>query len=108
MICLDRIYTDRVCYAVVNSVSLVGRLVTDPELRTNRAGVEECRMRLAVARRSRGGQLEPGVVYVDVTTFGHEARECARELSAGQQLGLSGRLEDEQGGHVLIDQVDFL
>ena len=64
-------------------------------------------MRLAVGRRSRDGQLEPGVVYVDVTTFGHEARECAR-LSAGDRIGLSGRLEDDEGGHVLIDQLDFL
>lgn len=92
----------------MNNVSLIGRLVDDPELGTNRAGLEQCRMRLAVARRDRSGQLEPGVVYIDVTTFGREARDCTRRLSAGDRVGLSGRLEDDQGGHVLIDQLDFL
>jgi single-stranded DNA-binding protein len=92
----------------VNSVSLVGRLTGDPELGVNRAGTEECRMRLAVQRRERGGEPEPGVVYVEVTTFGRDARECAERLVGGDRVGLSGRLEPEDGRHVLIDQLDFL
>jgi single stranded DNA-binding protein len=92
----------------VNSVSLVGRLTADPELRVDRSGTDECRMRLAVQRRVRGGAPEPGVVYIDVTTFGHEARECAERLAGGDRVGLSGRLEPEDGRHVLIDQLEFL
>ena len=92
----------------MNSVSLVGRVVGATELRTNRAGVDECRMRLAVPRRLRDGSPEPGVVYVFVTTFGREARECAERLSDGSRVGLSGRLEPEHGQHVLIDQLDYL
>jgi single-stranded DNA-binding protein len=65
-------------------------------------------MRLAVPQRSRDGRREPGVVYVDVTTFGDDARECADRLSVGNRIGLSGRLEDDEGGHVLIDQLDLL
>jgi single-stranded DNA-binding protein len=65
-------------------------------------------MRLAVRRRARGGQPEPGVVYVEVTTFGRDARECAGRLSNGDRIGLSGRLEPEDGHHVLIEQLDFL
>lgn len=64
-------------------------------------------MTLAVGRRSRDGRRYPGVVYVDVTTFGDEARECAARLSQGSRLGLSGRLTDDPSGHVLIDQLDF-
>jgi single-stranded DNA-binding protein len=92
----------------VNSVSLIGQLTVDPELRTNRAGIDECRMRIAVQRRQRGGQAEPGVVYIDLITFGFEARDCAARLVAGDRLGLSGRLEPEAGKHVLVDQLDFL
>jgi single-stranded DNA-binding protein len=92
----------------VNAVSLVGTLTGDPVLSVNRAGVDECRMRLAVQRRERGGQPEPGVVYIDVTTFGREARECADRLAAGDRVGLSGRLEPGDGQHVLIDQLDYL
>jgi single-stranded DNA-binding protein len=102
----------------VNVVSLIGTLASEPELRKNRAGIDECRMRLAVPRRSRDGRPAPGVVYVDVTTFGQEACECAERLSAGSRIGLSGRLavdaerSDEDGWEeshgVLIDQLDFL
>jgi single-stranded DNA-binding protein len=65
-------------------------------------------MRLAVPRRGPGGAPEPGVTYIIVTTFGREARECARRLSDGKRLGVSGRLEPEEGRHVLIDQLDLL
>ncbi len=75
-------------------------------------------MRIAVPRRTRNGRPEPGVVYVDVTTFGGEARECGARLSRGSRIGLSGRLEadrewSEEGAWeethgVLIDQLDFL
>jgi single-stranded DNA-binding protein len=92
----------------VNSVSLIGRVLGEPELRENRAGIDQCTMRLAVPRRGPGGAPEPGVVYITVTTFGREARECAERLSDGSRLGLSGRLEPEDGRHVLIDQLDFL
>ena len=89
----------------MNAISLIGQVVGNPELRTNRAGIAECRMRLAVPRRTREGRRDPGVVYVDVTTFGTEAGECAR-LREGSTVGLAGRLDD--AGHVLIDQLDLL
>lgn len=94
--------------ACVNAVSLTGRVVGEPELRRNRAGTDECRIKLAVPRYARSGRREPGVVYVDVTTFGEEARQCAARLAEGATVGLSGRLEDDGGSHVLIDQFDFL
>lgn len=48
-------------------------------------------------------------MYVDVTTFGLEARDFAERLSEGSAVGLSGRLDDDDGtSHVLIDQFDFL
>jgi single-stranded DNA-binding protein len=81
-------------------------LIDEPKLRTNRVGIEECRMRLAVPRRARDGRREPGIIYVDVTTFGLEAQECADRLSQGACVGISGRLDDEHG--ILIDQLDFL
>ena len=92
----------------MNSVSLVGVLTADAELRVTRAGIDECRMRLAVQRRERGGRAEPGVVYIEATAFRLEARECARRLRAGDRIGLSGRLEPEEGRHVVIEQLDFL
>ena len=94
----------------MNSVSIVGQVTGEPELRTNRAGIPECRMRLAVPRYARSGQREPGVVYVSVTTFGAEAEECAERLGEGSRLGLSGRLDSDEPewSGVSIDQLDFL
>ena len=73
---------------------------------------------LAVPGRGRDGRPYPGVVYVDVTTFGDEARECAERLRQGSRVGLSGRLavdaersEDgawEESHGVVRDQLDFL
>lgn len=69
-------------------------------------------MRIAVPRRAPGGDQEPGVVYVEVTTFGRQARDCAKRLAAGSRVGLSGRLHTDDSRHALhgvaIDQLDFL
>ena len=95
----------------MNSVSLLGQVVGEPQLRENRAGIAECRMRLAVPRRSRDGQREPGVVYVDVTIFGLRAQECAERLTLGSRVGLTGRLDSDdprESAGVLIDQLDYL
>ncbi len=101
----------------MNSVNVIGTLTGPPWLRRNRAGIIECRMRIAVPRH--GGKVpEPGVVYLDVSAFGNFAHECSEKLKEGSRIGLSGRLEvDEHRTHegvwdaahgVLIDQLDFL
>lgn len=93
----------------MNVVSLIGRVVGQPQLRRNRAGVVECRMKIAVPRHSGGGQRVPGVVYIEASTFGLRAQECAQRLSEGSSVGLSGRLEDDppdEGIGVMIDQLD--
>jgi single-stranded DNA-binding protein len=94
----------------VNSVSLVGHVVEEPQLRKTRSGVDECRLRIAVPRYARGGRREPGVVYVDVATFGLEAVEHAERLSQGSRIGLSGRLDSDEPewSGIVIDQLDLL
>lgn len=102
----------------VNSVSLIGHLADPPELRTSETGEDVCAMRVAVPRVARGGQREPGVVYVEVVTFGAEAIACAERLKRGDRIGLSGRLErddyviaegERRADHgVLVEQLDLL
>lgn len=75
-------------------------------------------MQIAVPRRDRSGRREPGVVYVDIRTFGDEARICATRLRTGSLIGLSGRLEadtyrEPEGGRytwrgVLADQLELI
>lgn len=102
----------------MNVVSLTGQLEEDPDLCLGPGGIEHCRLRLAVSRRGRDGRPEPGVIYVSVTTFGQEARDCAEKLVAGDRVGLSGRLDVDdylsgaggwEASHgVVIDQLDIL
>jgi single-strand DNA-binding protein len=79
--------------ALVNNVNLIGSLVGDPELSHDRDGRDVCAMQLAVRRRGPAGEPEPGVIYIDVSVYGHLARTCAEELSAAQRVGIAGRLE---------------
>jgi single-strand DNA-binding protein len=100
----------------MNSVALTGTLTEDPELHEDGAQPVRCRMRLAVPRHARGGRREPGVVYVAVTTFGFEARDCAERLRRGDRIGVTGRIEQDKyrtregwrvDHSVLIDQLDL-
>src|SRR3954451_17221980 len=79
--------------ARVNNVNLIGSLVGDPELSIGRDGRDVCSMQIAVQRRGPSGEPEPGVIYIDVSAYGHQARVCADQLSAGKRVGLAGRLE---------------
>ena len=100
----------------MNSVALTGVLTDDPELHEHGAEPPRCRMRLAVPRHGRSGGREPGVVYVAVTTFGLEARDCAERLRRGDRIGVTGRIEQDKhrtpegwrvDHSVLIDQLDL-
>jgi single-stranded DNA-binding protein len=77
----------------MNNVSLIGWVIGDPQLEVDRAGRNVCVLQIEVPRRSLLGDHQPGVIYVDVTTFGEQARTCAAELSAGRRIGISGTLE---------------
>jgi single-stranded DNA-binding protein len=77
----------------MNNVSLIGSLVQDPQLTVDDGGSDVCFMRIEVPRRARDGEREPGVLYVDVTAQGRQARICGEELAAGRRIGVSGTLE---------------
>jgi single-strand DNA-binding protein len=71
----------------VNSVTLVGQLTADPELRSLPDGRSVCDLRLAVNDRR-----DQPATFVDVATFGEKADACAKYLSKGRQVGVIGRL----------------
>jgi single-strand DNA-binding protein len=77
----------------VNNVNLIGSLVGQPELSLDRDGRDVCAMQLAVQRRGPSGEPEPGVIYIDVTAYGRQARTCAEQLSVGKRIAVAGRLE---------------
>jgi single-strand DNA-binding protein len=71
----------------LNSITLVGQLTTDPELRQLPDGRSVCDLRLAVNDRR-----DQPPTFVDVAVFGDEADACAKYLSKGRQVGVVGRL----------------
>jgi single-strand DNA-binding protein len=70
----------------VNSVTLVGHLTRDPVLRSLPDGRTVCDMRLAVNDRDE----QP--LFIDVATFGAGADACAKYLTKGRQIAVTGRL----------------
>lgn len=73
----------------MNSLSLVGRLTKDPELRqvdVNEERRSVCDMRIAVDSR-RGEPL-----YLDIASWGRQAEACAEHLAKGRQIAFTGEL----------------
>ena len=71
----------------INSLTLAGNLTTDPVLRTLPDGRSVCDMRLAV--NDQNGQPP---LYIDVATFGASAEACAKYLTKGRSVAVTGRL----------------
>jgi excisionase family DNA binding protein len=70
----------------LNHVSVAGRLVADPELRTSRNGLRYSIMRLAIGRPGGGEPL-----HVVVVAFGPRA-DFAVSLEQGELVRVDGRL----------------
>lgn len=98
----------------MNIITVIGRLTRDPELRFTSEGKAVATLRLAVPRRKK--DAEP--VYIDVVTWGEQAKVCAEHLHKGRQIGITGRLEDrhwqaDDGSkrtsyEIVANTVDFL
>ena len=89
----------------LNSVSLVGRLVRDPELRYTPQGAPVCEFTLASNRRfaKKDGEKADEVVFVDVVVWNRLAEISAEYLKKGRQVGLVGQIiqdrwEDKESG----------
>ncbi|MFN2503027.1 MAG: single-stranded DNA-binding protein [Acidimicrobiales bacterium] len=101
----------------MNTVTLIGRLTSDPELRTTNGGTPVCTLRLAVNRPPKDGK-DQGAVFVDVVSFNRQAEAVAEHLGKGRQVAVTGRLEYRQwegndgsphsNHEVVANQVEFL
>lgn len=74
----------------MNTVNLVGRLTQDPEL-IKRSDTTVCDLRLAV-----NGQGDVPPLFIDVATFKGRAEACAKYLSRGSLVAISGSLRYSQ------------
>jgi len=95
----------------VNSITLVGHLTADPVLRPLDERRQVCDMRLAV-----NDQKGQAPLFIDVATFGSQAEACAKYLTKGRTIAVTGRLihrewtaEDgtRRSKHSVVGRVQF-
>jgi len=93
----------------VNSVALVGNLTADPVLKQLEDDRKVCQLRLAV------NDQKDKPMFIDVATFGAQAEACAKYLSKGRAVAVTGRLVyrewDDNGTrrsrHHIVGRVQF-
>ncbi len=97
----------------MNTVSLIGNLATEVELRDVGEDKKVASFLLAVNRPTRDG----GADFVGVSVWDRQGEVCAEYLAEGQRVGVAGRLRsrswEEEGKRrtvveVVARQVDFL
>lgn len=78
----------------LNSISLVGNLTRDPESFSEGS---ICSFGIAVNRRwkSQDGEQREEVMFIDVKVFGKTAGNVQKYLKKGAQVGIVGRLSQE-------------
>ena len=105
-----------------NSVTLIGRLTRDPELRvvsTSAGQRSVLTLGLAVRRPTRPDDQDPSTAdFFDVTVWGLEAENCARYLRRGRLAAVSARIEPtswdagdgsrRRGMEIIATRVEFL
>ena len=78
-----------------NSLTLIGNLVDDPELRFTPSGVAMAKIRLAVNRRwrSQDGEWQEQTSFFGGTVWREQAETVAESLQKGMRVIVTGRLE---------------
>ncbi len=81
--------------ATNNTVTLIGNLVEDPELRFTPSGVPMTKIRLAVNRRWRdqNGEWQEDTSFFTGTIWREQAESVAESLQKGTRVIVTGRLE---------------
>ena len=81
--------------SATNVVVLTGRLTRDPELRSTPGGHAVATLGLAV-RTAQREEDAPSADFFDVTVWSGLAETCAKHLSKGRLVSVSGRLEPQR------------
>lgn len=95
---------------MINSVTLVGRLTKNPEIRTTPSGVEVGNFTLAVNRTFTNQQGEREADFINCIVFRKQAVNVNQYLSKGKLAGIVGRLQtrsydNKEGQKVFITEV---
>lgn len=102
---------------MINNITLMGRLVADPELRTTTTGLSVARFRIAVDRAYAKSGEERQTDYINIVAWRQSADFVCRYFKKGQMIALTGSLqsnnyEDRDGNkrtsyEVVADRISF-
>ena len=102
---------------MLNRITLIGRLVRDPELRYTSNGTPVSNFTLAVERNYKNRQGERDVDFIKIVTWRKLAETCAQHLGKGRMVAVEGRLQIRKSEkenrtyinpEVIADNVQFL
>ena len=101
----------------MNSVSLIGRLTADPELRHTQSGTANTRFTIAVDRNYQKSGEEKQTDFISITAWQQTAEFICRYFVKGQRIALTGRIQtgnytDKDGNKrytfdVVAEKVEF-
>ena len=83
--------------ASFNSVTLVGNVTRDPQVKYLPSGGAVCEFGVAMNSKykTKDGQQKEEVTFVDVTYFGKVAEVCGQYLHKGSSVLVNGRLKSD-------------
>jgi single-strand DNA-binding protein len=98
----------------MNRATIIGNLTKDPELKTTGSGVSVCTFAVAVRRPFSKDETD----FIPVVTWRELAENCAKFLSKGRKVGVSGRIQtrnyETSSGErryvteIIADEVEFI
>lgn len=98
----------------MNTVALIGRLGSTPQLRYTQNGTAVATCSIAVPRRRNRDEVD----WIDLTFWGKTAEIASQHLTKGRQIGVTGRLlqerwETQEGEKrsrvvVVVDELTFV
>lgn len=74
----------------MNQLTIIGNLISDPELRTTTSGKEVCSFTVAVNRKKTPNNQNPGADYFKVNAWEERGRNCNKYLKKGSKVCVIG------------------
>lgn len=95
---------------MINTVTLVGRLTRDPDLRHTPSGVAVASFNLAVNRSWKNQNGEYETDFINCVAWRKQAENLASFMKKGNQIGVVGRIqtrnyENNEGKRVYVTEV---
>ena len=101
----------------MNSITIIGNLTKNPELRSTQDGTQVCGFTVAVNRPKTRNNPEPGADFFNVNAWSGLGENCAKYLEKGRKVAVVGRISlrtwEKDGKHgasleITAEDVEFL